>query len=62
MTYFDCFTIAAWTFGIGWFIGAIYVQNHAEKTESPGIVEAPEPCPDCDAFRFPVVPGAVAAD
>lgn len=62
MTYFDCFVIAAWTFVIGWFVGAVYVQNHHEKTEGSGVFEKPEPCPDCDALRFSAVPGAVAGD
>jgi hypothetical protein len=46
MTYFDCFVVGSWMFVIGWFLGAIYVQNQTEKTEAPRVVEKPEPCLD----------------
>ena len=46
---------------IGWFIGAMYVQNRAEKTESPGAGEEVEPCPDCDGLRLPAVARGVEA-
>jgi len=62
MTYFDCFVLGAWTFVIGWFVGAIYVQNREEKEESQEAVEKPELCPDCDALRFPAVPRAAVAE
>jgi hypothetical protein len=45
MAYFDCFVVGSWMFVIGWFLGAIYVQNRNEKTEAPRVVEKPEPCP-----------------
>jgi len=37
MTYFDCFVLGAWMFAIGWFLGAVYGQNHTEKTEHPRV-------------------------
>jgi hypothetical protein len=55
MTYFDCFMVAAWMFAIGWFLGAIYVQNQNEKTESPRVTEVTEPSPNYEAWRLPVV-------
>ena len=54
MTYFDCFTLAAWMFAAGWFLGAIYVQDQNENTESPRVAVGPEPSPDCEAWRLPV--------
>jgi len=66
MTYFDCFVVGAWMFAIGWFLGAIYVQNHNEKTESPhvseklDVTEKPERCPECEAWRLPVSASAAA--
>ncbi|HTS56498.1 MAG TPA: hypothetical protein VMH03_03045 [Terriglobales bacterium] len=60
MTYFDCFVIASWMFAIGWFVGAIYVQNHNEKTEGPRVSENPERCPECEAWRLPVAASATA--
>lgn len=40
MTYFDCFVAGSWTFVLGWYVGAIYVQNHYEKRESPHVAES----------------------
>jgi len=60
MTYFDCFVLGAWTFAIGWFLGAIYVQNHDEKAESPRAVKEPERCTECDEWRLPVAASAGA--
>ena len=34
MLYFDCFMVGAWMFAFGWFLGAVYVQNQNEKTET----------------------------
>jgi hypothetical protein len=69
MTYFDCFVVGSWMSAIGWFFGAIYVQNHCEKTESPrmgeelDVSEKPERCQEGEAWRLPVVASAsVAAD
>lgn len=62
MTLFDFYVLGAWTFVIGWFIGAIYVQNREESAESPDLAEKAEPCPDCDALRLPALPRAVGAD
>ncbi len=64
MTYFDCFVAGSWMFVLGWYVGAIYVQNHNEKRESPRASEklekwSPraneelEPCAECDAWRVP---------
>jgi hypothetical protein len=39
MTYFDRFVVGSWMFVIGWYLGAIYVQDHTENTESPRMVE-----------------------
>jgi hypothetical protein len=47
-------------FAIGWFFGAIYVQNHSEKTDSSRVSEKPEPCPECEAWRLPVSASAAA--
>jgi len=51
MTYFYCFVIGSWMFAIGWFLGAVYMQNHDEKTESPRAIEKLEPCTECEAWR-----------
>jgi len=47
-------------FAIGWFLGAVYVQNHKEETERPRVSEKPEPCPECEAWRLPVAASASA--
>ena len=67
MTYFDCFAIGSWMFVIGWFLGAVYVQNHCETTKSPRVretltrvTEKPERCPECGGWRLPVVASASA--
>ena len=60
MTYFDCFVLTSWAFAIGWFLGAIYVQNHSEKTERPRVSEKLEPCPECEGLRLPVAASAAA--
>ena len=62
MTLFDCFVLGAWTFVIGWFIGAIHVQNREEKTESPDVAEGAKPCPDCGGLRLPAVAQGVEAN
>jgi hypothetical protein len=58
MTYFDCFVVGSWMLVIGWFLGAIYMQNQNEKTETPRVVEEPEPRPDSEAWRVLVVESA----
>jgi len=58
MTYFDCFVLGSWMFAIGWLLGAIYVQNRDEQTESPQVSEKPERCLECEAWRLPAVAGA----
>jgi hypothetical protein len=60
MTYFDCFVLGAWTFAIAWFLGAIYVQNQNEKTESPGVSEKPRRCPHGEEWRLPIAASASA--
>jgi len=54
MPYFDCFMIGAWMFAMGWFLGAVYVQNHEEKTEHP------ERSPEGEAWRRAVLASASA--
>ena len=53
MTYFDCFVIGAWAFAFGWSVGAIYMQNHAnkpaEKPERAALVEVPRELVSCSA-------------
>ena len=61
MTYFDCFVVGSWMFAMGWFLGAIYVQNLTEETESPRVVEQqPERCTECEAWRLPAMASASA--
>ena len=54
MPYFDCFMIGAWMFAMGWFLGAVYVQNHEEKTEHP------KRSPEGEACRRAVLASASA--
>jgi hypothetical protein len=60
MPYFDCFVVGSWMFAIGWFLGAIYVQNQNEQTESPPVVAQPERCPECEVWGLPDVASASA--
>jgi hypothetical protein len=65
MTYFDCFVVGSWMFALGWFLGAVYMQNHNEEsaneeTQSLPVTEKPEPCPECEAWRLPVAASAAA--
>ncbi len=59
MTYFDCFVVGSWMFAIGWFLGAIYVQERYENAQHPRASEIPERCSESEAWRPPV--GASAA-
>jgi len=64
MTYFHCFMVGSWMFALGWFLGAIYVQNHKakeEETESPRVSEELHPCPECEGSRLPAVAKSRAA-
>lgn len=68
MTYFDCFVVGSWMFAIGWYAGAIYVHYLNEKMESSRVpetlrivIETPERCPECEAWRLPVA-ASVSAD
>jgi hypothetical protein len=61
MTCFDCFVVGAWAFAFGWFFGAIYVQNHNEKTERPRAVEKLERCTEGEEWRV-VSTASAAAD
>jgi hypothetical protein len=56
MTYFDCFVVGSWMFVIGWFAGAIYMQNQDEKTENPPLTVSgrPELRSESEEWRFPV--------
>jgi hypothetical protein len=56
MSYFACFMVGSWTFAMGWFLGAIYVQNHNEETESPRVSEQPER--ETEVWRLPAVASA----
>jgi len=60
MTYFDCFVIGSWMFALGWFIGAIYVQNEKEETPIVRIGGEAEPCPDREAWRLSALASASA--
>jgi hypothetical protein len=54
------FIVGSWMFSLGWFLGAIYVQNHNE-TEIPAVTEQPERCPECEAWLVRTV-ASVSAD
>ena len=66
MTYFDCFVVGSWMFVIGWYVGAIYMQNRNEEGEKPRVtktlrlVEEPERSSGCEAWRLPVAASASA--
>jgi hypothetical protein len=60
MLYFHYFMVGSWMFAIGWFLGAVYVQNQNEKTERPRVSEKTERCLECEAWRLPVVASASA--
>jgi hypothetical protein len=62
MTYFDCFVAASWALAIGWFLGAIYIQNQNQKAESPCLAQEPETSSHADAWGLPAVSNASAAD
>jgi len=62
MLYFDCFVVGSWMFAIGWFLGAVYVQDRNEKTERPRASEKPERCQEGEAWRPPVAARAASAD
>jgi hypothetical protein len=61
MTYFACFMVGSWMFVLGWYAGAIYLQNRNEKTESPQLSEKAERCPECQGWRLPAVAKGRAA-
>lgn len=60
MLYFDCFVVGSWMFCFGWFLGAVYVQNQHEKTESPRAIEKLERCTECEGLRLPVAESCAA--
>jgi hypothetical protein len=62
MTYFDCFVVGSWMFAIGWFLGAVYIQNQNEKAESPRVSEIAKQGTECEAWRLPAVASAATAD
>jgi len=51
MTYFYCFVVGSWMFALGWFLGAVYVQDYGEQMESPRTGENFEKCTACEAWR-----------
>jgi hypothetical protein len=61
MTYFDCFVVGSWMLVLGWYLGAIHIQNQNEKAEASRVVEELEPCPDCEALGISAVASAGAA-
>jgi len=61
MTYFDCFLVGSWMFAMGWFLGAVYVQNHNEETASPRQSEKTERRPERQELRLPAVARGRAA-
>jgi hypothetical protein len=60
MLYFHYFMVGSWMFAIGWFLGAVCVQNHNEKTQRLRMNQKPERCPECESWRLPVVASASA--
>jgi hypothetical protein len=50
MTYFGCYVVGSWMFAIGWFLGAIQMQNHPEETESPAAKEPEKLEPEREAW------------
>jgi hypothetical protein len=60
MTYFDCFMAGAWMFALGWFLGAIYLQNRIEETEIPRESEQPEQ--ESEVLWVPAVASGASAD
>jgi hypothetical protein len=48
--------VGAWMFTIGWYLGAVYMQNRKETTESPRVNEEFEL--EREALRFPVAASA----
>jgi hypothetical protein len=52
MLCFFYFMVGSWMFGIGWFLGTVYVQHHNERTE--------EQCIEYEARRVLGVAGAGA--
>jgi hypothetical protein len=60
MTYFDCFMAGSWMSVLGWFLGAIYVQNHNEETEIPRVSEQSEQ--ESEVWRVPAIASGACAD
>jgi len=60
MPYFDCFMTGSWMFALGWFLGAIYVQNHNEETEIPRVSEQPER--GSEVWPVPALASSASAD
>ncbi len=61
MPYFHFFVLGVWTLVIAWFVAAIYVQSRAEKTQSSLPSEQPEPSPQSQAWRLPIVTRSMSA-
>lgn len=60
MPYFDCLVTGSWMFVIGWYVGAIYMQNRNEKRELPRASKKVEKCTECEAWRVLDVASAAA--
>jgi hypothetical protein len=60
MPYFNCFLAGSWMFVIGWYVGAIYMQDRDEKMRDPQASKEAEVCGDWEAWRVPIA--VTAAD
>lgn len=58
MTDFDCFTLAACIFPIGWFLGSVEIENQNEKTESSPMNDGAVRQLECEAGRLPAAASA----
>ncbi len=61
MTYFDCFVAVSWTFVIGWYVGALCLQNRDEKGEGPCASEEVERYTESEA-QWPPAASSASAD
>ncbi|HXZ33115.1 MAG TPA: hypothetical protein VEH30_12620 [Terriglobales bacterium] len=59
MPYFYCLLAGSWMFALGWFLGAIYVQNQNDKTPTSIVGEQQVAYPDFETWRLGV--GAAGA-
>jgi hypothetical protein len=61
MAYFNCFLAGSWMFVIGWYLGAIYMQNRNQEKPVSLPAEAPESYVEREGWQVPA-PASVAAD